>query len=597
MRRRRSRFALALAAFAAAGAARAGEPAIAMRGEPALAPGFAALPYANPDAPKGGRLRLCPLGAFDSLNPFNPKALSTADGLIDHVFEPLMARSRDEPFTLYGLIAERLETDAARDFATFRLNPAAHFSDGSPLTADDVRFTFELLREQGRPQMRAAFARVRSVETPDTRTIRFDLAGAGDRELPLLIGIMPVLSRRATDAAGFADPSLKIPIGSGPYVVENVDPGRRLTLKRDPRYWGAALPVNRGRFNFDRIDVIYFRDDTSRFAALESGLCDLRIEDDATRWRTGYDFPARLRGEVRQEAFPIRIPRGLSGLVFNTRRPIFADVRVREALAGMLDFGWINATLFGGAYARDESFFGDSPLSSAGKPADAAERALLAPYPGLVREDILEGRWRPPPGDGTGRDRAAAARALAELRAAGWTLRDGALRDARGDPLGFEILVKSRSEERLALLYANMLARIGATARVRLVDESEFQRRRGGFDFDMIPASFAASASPGAEQRGRWGSSAADMEGAYNVAGVRLGGVDALIEAMLAAGDEAGFEAAARALDRALLSGFYVVPYFHAKALWVASSAALAHPERAPRLGPDFDAWWRSPGH
>jgi peptide/nickel transport system substrate-binding protein len=570
-------------------------PALAMHGAPALAAGFAAWPYANPNAPKGGTLRLAYLGGFDSLNPYNVKALSAAEGLAGHVFEQLMARSRDEPFTLYGLIAESVETDAARDFVTFHLNPRAHFSDGAGLTSDDVRFTFELLRAKGLPTQRQAFALVKSAATPDALTIRFDLAGAGDRELPLILALMPVLSRKRTDPARFADATLDIPLGSGPYVVDSVDPGRRIVYRRDPNYWGRDLPVARGLYNFDSIEIEYFHDETSLFSAFEAGLYDVRIEDDPGRWRRDYDFPARRRGEVLLEEFPVGLPKGLSGFAFNTRRPMFADVRVREALASMFDFEWLNATLFGGAYVRDESFFDDSVLSSVGRPASPSERAWLARFPGSVRPDILEGRWRAPVSDGTGRDRARARAALVELASAGYALKDGALRDAAGRPFTFEILVKTRSEERLALSYSAMLARIGVAARVRLVDESEFQRRREHFDFDMAPARFAATPSPGAEERGRWGAAAASMEGAYNVAGARSPAIDAMIATLLAADDEADYVSAVRALDRVLLSGFYVVPFYHAGSQWVAYSAKLAHPDKTPLFGVDLDAWWQKP--
>lgn len=583
------------AALAGRAFADAPAPAIAMHGAPSLPADFSALPYADPQAPQGGTLRLGYLGTFDSLNPFNVKALSTAEGLVGHVFQPLMARSHDEPFTLYGLVAKSIETDAARDYATFRLDPSAHFSDGSPITAEDVRFSFDLLRDHGRPPQRAAFALVKSVTTPDARTIRFDLTGANDRELPLILALMPVLSRAHTDAAHFDEPSLAIPVGSGPYLVDSVDPGRRIVYRRDPRYWGRDLPVSRGLDNFDRIEIDYYRDESSLFTAFAAGLYDVRIEDDAERWRRGYDFPRRRRGEVVVESLPVELPQGMSGFVFNTRRPSFADVRVREALASMFDFQWIDATLFGGAYVRDDSYFGDSALSCAGRPASARERALLAPFPGAVRPDILAGRWRPPVSDGSGRDREIARAALAELASAGYALEDGALRDSHGATLGFEILVKTRAEERLALDYSAMLARIGVAAQVRLVDETQFQRRRQRFDFDMMPASFPASASPGAEQVGRWSSAAASQEGAFNVAGVRSPAVDAMISALLAANSEKDFVAAVRALDRLLLSGFYIVPFYHAKSQWIAYSARLGHPARTPLYGVDLDAWWMKP--
>jgi peptide/nickel transport system substrate-binding protein len=572
-----------------------GQPvgAIAMHGEPALDADFKHLPYVNPEAPKGGRLDLAYLGAFDSLNPYNVKALSTAEGLIGNVYQSLMARSADEPFTLYGLIAESLETDAARDRVVFHLNPAAHFSDGSPIASADVVFTFNLLKAKGRPQQRAAFSLVKSVRAPDARTVCFDLSGANDRELPLILAIMPVLSRAHTDAEHFEDQTLQIPVGSGPYRVAEVEPGQRLVLKRDPDYWGRDLPVSKGLYNFDTIRIDYFRDANAMFEAFKAGLVDFRVEDDVTRWRSQYDFPAARDGRVVTASIPNGLPKGVSGFAFNTRRPMFADKRVREALAAMFDFDWINTNLYAGAYRRSQGFFDDSELSSIGRPASERERALLAPFPGAVRDDAMEGRWRAPKSDGSGRDRALARRVLDELETCGYALSDGRLVDAHGIPLAFEITVRDREEERLALAYARNLARIGVTASVRLVDEVQFDRRRTRFDFDMMPGTWAASPSPGNEQRGRWGSSSADAEGAYNLAGVASPAVDAMIAAILAARSSEDFVAAARALDRVLISGFYIVPFYYAPEEWIAYSSKLGRPDVIPLFGVDLAAWWR----
>ncbi len=528
-----------------------------MHGRPALPPDFDHLPYVNPEAPKGGRLNLAYLGAFDSLNPYNVKALSTAQGLVGNVYQSLMARSADEPFTLYGLIAKSLETNEARDRLIFHLNPDARFSDGTPITSADVLFTFNLLKAKGRPQQRAAFRLVKSVDAPDDWTVRYDLSGANDRELPLTLAIMPVLSRAHTDAEHFEDQTLQIPVGSGPYRVTEVKPGERLVLERDPNYWARNLPITRGLYNFDSIRIDYFRDATAMFEAFKAGLIDYRVEDDTTRWRGEYDFPAAKDGRIVKAAIPSGLPKGVSGFAFNLRRAPFADVRVREALASMFDFEWINANLFDGAYKRSEGFFDDSELSSIGRPASPRERALLAPFPGAVRDDVMEGRWRAPVSDGSGHDRAIARRAIDELESAGYSLRDGRLVDAHGAPLAFEILVKNRDEERLALAYARNLKRIGVAANVRLVDEVQFQRRRTRFDFDVMIGAWIASPSPGNEQRGRWSSAAANAEGAYNIAGVASPAIDAMIAAILAAKSNEDFVAAVRALDRLLISGFY----------------------------------------
>ena len=591
------RFALVAALFVAAPpvSAELCRPvgAIAMHGDPGLEAEFKHLPYVNPDAPKGGRLDLAYLGAFDSLNPYNVKALSTAQGLVGNVYQSLMARSDDEPFTLYGLIAQSLETDAARDSVVFHLNPAAHFSDGSPITSVDVVFTFNLLKAKGRPQQRAAYSLVRSVGAPDDRTVRFDLSGANDRELPLTLAMMPVLSRAHTDAEHFEDQTLQIPVASGPYRVAEVKPGERLVLQRDPNYWARDLPIARGLYNFDTIRIDYFRDANSMFEAFKVGLVDYRVEDNVTRWRSQYDFPAAKAGRVVTAAVPNSLPKGVSGFAFNTRRRAFADPRVREALAAMFDFEWINANLYAGAYRRSQGFFDDSELSSIGRPASARERALLAPFPGAVRDDVMQGRWRAPSSDGSGRDRAAARRVVDELKTAGYVLRDGRLVDASGAPLAFEITVKDRDEERLALAYARNLARIGVAASVRLIDEVQFQRRRTRFDFDMMPGTWTASPSPGNEQRGRWGSASANAEGAYNIAGVASPAIDAMIAAMLAAESSGDFVAAVRALDRVLISGFYIVPLYYAPEQWIAYSSKLGRPDVTPLFGVDLSAWWR----
>ncbi len=588
----------AVATASPSDAALADEPppahAIAMHGAPALGPDFAHLSYVNPDAPKGGRLALAYFGAFDSLNPYNVKALSTAQGLVGNDYQSLMTRSADEPFTLYGLIARSIETDDARDRVAFHIDPAAHFSDGEKITAADVVFSFNLLKAKGLPSQRAAYALVRKVEAPDDLTVRFDLAGADDRELPLILAIMPVLSRKHTDAEHFEDQTLQIPVASGPYMVEEVEPGRRLALRRDPNYWARDLPITRGLYNFDEIRIDYYRDASAMFEAFKAGLYDFRIEDDPTRWLAGYDFPAARDGRIVKLTLPYRLPKGVSGFAFNARRAIFSDPRVREGLATMFDFEWINANLYGGVYKRSLSFFDDSELSSAGRPASSLERALLAPFPGAVRDDVMEGRWAPPVSDGSGRDRALARRALDLMAQAGYSLRYGALSNARGEPLAFEILVKNRQEERLALAFSRSLSRIGVEANVRLVDEVQFQRRRTRFDFDMMIGSWIASPSPGNEQRGRWSSPAAAMDGSYNICGAASPAIDAMIGAVVAARGHDDFVAAVRALDRVLLSGFYIVPLFYAPDQWIAYSSALGRPEKTPLFGVAIESWWRA---
>jgi peptide/nickel transport system substrate-binding protein len=594
--------AIALPWAAPAGARGAEDPpqgrishAIAMQGQPALRPGFKCLPYADPAARKGGTLHLGEYGAFDNLNPYGVNAGTTAAGIAGPVYESLMARSYDEPFTLYGLVAETIETNEARDHVVFRLNPAAHFSDGAPITARDVAFSFNLLKNKGRPQQRAAYGLVRSIEALDERTIRYDLAGANDRELPLILALMPVLPSHVMTERRFADEGLAVPLGSGPYKVAEVKPGEKLVLRRDPNYWGKDLPITCGLYNFDEVVFDYGRDDNSLFEAFKAGLVDYREETDPHRWVGGYDFAARRDGRIALETLPLGGPKGLRGFAFNTRRALFADPRLREALAAMFDFEWLNANLYSNLYTRTRSFFDESELSASGRPASAAERALLAPFPGAVREDILDGRWSPPHSDGSGRDRAVAKKALALAEKAGWTLQNGVLsRD--GKPLAFEILVIDREQERLALYYSGQLRRIGVDARVRLVDEVQFQRRRQRFEFDMMIGLWQASASPGNEQRMRWGGDSAAQEASYNLAGAKNPAIDAMIAALQAAETREDFVTAARALDRVLLSGFYVVPLYHSRAQWIAYWRRIAHPKALPSyaqplFGEALESW------
>ena len=570
---------------------------IAMHGAPALPPGFDHLPYANPGAPKGGRLTVGVQGTFDSLNPFNVKAGSAAQGIQGNVYQGLMQRSFDEPFTLYGLIAQSIETDDARSFITFHLDPRAHFSDGVPITSADVAFSFDLLKNKGRPQQRSAFSLVRSMTTPDEHTISYDLTGAGDRELPLILAIMPVLPKHATDVERFSKSTLQAPIGSGPYKIAEVKVGERIILKRDPDYWGRDLPIQKGLHNFDEIDIDYFRDANSLFESFKAGLIDYRDEGNTTRWISGYDFPAVRDGRVVKEALPTGVPKGMEGFAFNLRRPLFQDIRVREALDIMFDFEWINANFFSGLYTRTKSFFDDSELASTGRPASEAERALLAPFPGAVRDDIMEGTWRPPKTDGSGRDRDQARRAMALLNEAGWRVKDGVL-TKDGEPFAFEIMVTNRDQERLALNYSGQLARIGVIAHVRLVDEVQYQRRRQKFDFDMMIGTWAASASPGNEQRNRWTQASADQESSFNLTGARSPALDALISDLLAAKTHDEFVTAVRAYDRVLLSGFYIVPLYHAQEQWTAHWTRIARPSKlphyaAPLFNVTLDTWWK----
>ena len=574
------------------------QPGLAMYGAPALPPDFDHWPYANPAAPKGGRLVVGVEGTFDSLNPYNLGAGSAAQGLIGTVYQTLMTRSRDEPFTLYGLVARTVETDAERGFVAFHLDPAARFSDGTKVTADDVAFTFDLLRAHGRPQQRLAYAAVHAVAVLDAMTIRFDLHGSENRELPLILALMPVLPRHATDPATFEDASLAPPVGSGPYRVGKVEQGARVVLLRDRAYWGRDLPTQKGLYNFDEIDTEYYRDGHAMFEAFATGALDAWIETDPRRWSDAYVFPAVRQGAVVREAMPIGGPKGMDGFAFNLRRPVFDDIAVRRALAGVFDFEWINAKLFDGAYRRTASFFDGSTLSSAGLPASAAERALLARWAGRVDPAVLAGAGSLPVTDASGTDRAQARVALDLLRTRGFRLEDGKL-ERDGRQLAFEIMVRDEPEQRLALIYATALARIGVAARVRRVDEMQYERRRQTFDYDMIIGHWLSSASPGNEQRSRWGSGSADREATFNFSGVRDPAIDGLIETMLSAKSHDEFVTAVRAYDRVLRSGAYIVPLYHAGDEWIAYKRGLSHPRALPHYDQPasmlLDTWWWNP--
>jgi peptide/nickel transport system substrate-binding protein len=569
--------------------------AIAMHGAPAWPEGFSRLPYANPIAPKGGRLVQGVLGTFDSLNPFIVKGIAPPS-IRGYVVESLMARGYDEPFTLYGLIARKVETDAQRSYVTFHLDPAAKFSDGKPVTPEDVIFSWQLLRDKGRPNHRTYYAKVAKAEALGEQAVRFDLSASNDRELPLILGLMPVLAKHAVKPELFEETSFQAPLGSGPYIVSEVDPGKSVTLKRNPNYWGRDLPISRGLWNFDEVRFDYYREANSHLEAFKRGLYDMRNEHDPGRWQTAYDFAAVREGRVVKEALPTGVPKASSYYVFNTRRAVFSDIRVREAISLLFDFEWINHGYFFDLYRRSASFFDDSELSSHGRPADQREKALLAPFADAVRADVLDGTWSPPVSDGSGRDRATLKRALDLLAAAGYELRGTELVGRKsGRQLMFEILVTARDEERLALLFSQSLKRAGIAARVRIVDAVQYEGRRLSYDFDMIENRWDQSLSPGNEQAFYWGSAAADQPGTRNYMGVKSAAVDAMIAALLKAEDHGDFVAAVRALDRVLISGFYVIPLFYPPAQWIARWTTVGRPATTSLYGYLPETWWREP--
>ena len=569
--------------------------AIAMHGAPALAADFAHMPYVNPDAPKGGRLAWGILGTFDSLNPLIVRGVAVQQ-IRGFVVESLMARGNDEPFTLYGLIAKTVESDDARSYVTFHLDPRARFSDGHPVRADDVLFSWALLRDHGRPNHRQYYAKVAKAEALDNLTVRFDLAGANDRELPLILGLMPVLPHHAIDPATFEETSMAPPLGSGPYRVVSVKPGSSLTLTRNPDYWGRDLPVNRGLWNFDDIRLDFYRESNGLFEGFKRGLYDFRVEIEPLRWHDEYNFRAAQNGDVIRDTIRTGMPNPSEFLVFNTRRAVFTDIRVRKALTLLFDFEWINRNYFFGLYNRSGSYFAGSELSAYEKPADDREREILKPFAAQIAPDILDGSYRLPVTEASGRDRTTLRSALKLLSDAGYDLDGTVLRQrTTRTPLAFEILVTSRDDERIALAYARDLKRAGIDVTVRAVDPVQFDQRRLGYEFDMIPNRWDQSLSPGNEQSFYWGSEAADTQGTRNYMGAKNPAIDAMIAELLKARERPQFVSAVRALDRALMSGFYSIPVFNAGEQWIARWNRIERPAKTSLVGYLPETWWQKP--
>ena len=449
--------------------------AIAMHGEPAYPPDFTHFDYANPDAPKGGSMTVANVGSFDSLNPFIVKGTApVALRVNNYVFERLLTRSYDEPFTLYGLLAETVETPDDRSWVRFTLRPEARFSDGTPVTVDDVVFSLEALRDEGRPNYGSSYSKVTKIERDGERTVTFHFDGSGDREIPLIIGLMPILPKHIYGDGRISQASLDIPIGSGPYLVDSVDPGASVTFKLDPNYWGKDLAVNAGHYNFGTMKVEYYRDTNTMFEAFKKGLYQMQAEGDPTRWATSYDFPAVKDGRVVKESFPTGLPKGMAAFVFNTRRPIFSDANVRNALIELFDFEWINKNLYYDLYQRTESYFDGSDLSSSGIAASDAERGLLGDGVQSMPAATLDGTFKLPVSDGSGRNRKNLRAALALFEKAGYTLKGGKLVNGQtGAPFTFEILVSNRDQERLALSYAQGLKRAGIEGSIRRIDAAQ----------------------------------------------------------------------------------------------------------------------------
>jgi microcin C transport system substrate-binding protein len=567
-------------------------PAISMYGDLKYPAGFTHFQYANPDAHKGGEVKLAAFGTFDTLNPFTLKGLPAAG--LGELFDTLMAPSRDEAFSYYSLVAETIETPADRSWVAFTIRPEARFQDGTPMTVEDVIWTFEALKTKGQPFFRSYYAQVVKVEKVGDRKVKFSFGPGDNRELPLILGQLPLLSKAYWAKRDFEKTTLDPPLGSGAYKIESFEPGRTITYRRVKDYWAAKLPVKVGTDNFETIRYDYYRDINVALEALKAGQYDLRLENSAKNWATAYTGPAVAHGFLKKEEIKNELPTGMQGFVFNTRRPLFQDVRVRRALGYAWDFEWTNKNLFSGSYARTKSYFSNSELASSGLPGPD-EQPVLEPFRGKVPEEVFTKAYQPPVTDGSGNNREGAREALRLLGEAGWTVKGGKLANARGEPFAFEILIDEPSWERVTLPFVKNLERLGITARVRTIDAAQYQKRIDTYDFDMLVALWPQSLSPGNEQRDFWGSAAATTPGTRNLAGIRDGAVDKLIELLIQAPDRKALIARTRALDRVLLWGFYVIPHFHLQAFRVAYWDRFGRPAIAPKYAFGFDTWWIDP--
>ncbi|MER8723422.1 extracellular solute-binding protein [Mesorhizobium sp. M1027] len=577
--------------------------ALAMQGEPALPADYDHFNYVNPDAPKGGSITYCVVGSFDNLNPFILRSLrTTARGMMDQafgnlVFEPLMQRNYDEAFSLYGLLADTADMDPERKSIEFHLDPRAKWSDGEPVTPEDVLFTYDVFTEKGRPPYSQRMKAIAKLEKTGDRSVRFTFNEKADREFPLIIALTPIIPKHAFNKDTFDRTTLKPVIGSGPYMVAQVAPGQRIVFKRNPHYWGKDVPSKRGFDNYDQITIEYFLNANAKQEAFKKGICAIDDDSDPVKRERDLDFPAFHRGEVIAETFDTGIPPVVNGFLFNTRLPKFSNPVVRRALGMLYDFEWANKNLFGGKYTRTMSFWQNSELSALGHPASEKEKALLAPYPGRVPADVMDGTYRPPVTDGSGQDRKVLKAAFELLKSAGYTVQDGAMLDRQRKPFGFEILTASQDEERLAAIYQRTLEKLGIDVGIRSLDGDQIQSRKQRFDFEVLVGStgFNNSLSPGIEQAGRWGSAAAKAEGSFNLAGVADPAVDAAIDAMLRARSKGDYVAAVRVLDRLLISGNYMVPTQHNNRQWLAYWNYLEHPQKTPIYGYQLPTWWRKP--
>lgn len=574
----------------AGAAAHAGpQHAITLYGEPPKYPAdFQHFDYVNPDAPKGGLLRQQSVGGFDSLNPFIAKGNAVNVGLI---YDSLTYHSPDEPFTEYGLLAEKIELAPDNSYVRFHLNPAARFHDGQPVTAEDVVFTFNTLIEKGHPQYRSYYADVAEVVAEDARRVRFDFRHGNNRELPMILGQLQILPAHWWKDRDFSHSSLEAPLGSGPYRIGQVDAGSSLTFERVKDWWAKDLPVARGMYNFDQIRVDFYRDGQVALEAFKAGRFDVNLEYSAKDWATGYDSPALRDGRFVKVEIPNHNPAGMQGYVFNLRKPMFQDRRVREAIAQLFDFEWADKRLFYNAYKRTDSYFENSELASSGLP-DAAELAILEPLREQLPPEVFTLEFRPPVSDGSGIIREQSRRAFQLLTEAGYRVENDKMVGPDGRPLAFEFLNFQPNLERVLLPFKRNLEELGIDMQIRRVDASQYVNRLRSRDFEMTSAIWPQSNSPGNEQREFWHSSSADNPGSRNYMGLRDPAIDQLVDGLINADSRQALITHARALDRALLWGHYLVPNYYIDTWRLAYATRLGRPAVTPKYDYGLMTWW-----
>jgi microcin C transport system substrate-binding protein len=563
--------------------------ALSLLGEPALPADFTHFPWVNPDAPKGGEITLYALGSFDSFNPFILRGTSAVGSGI--LYDTLLKESADEPSAEYGHLAGVVEIPADKRGVSFELRETARWHDGRPITADDVVWTFNILRQHGRPFYRAYWADVSEVVAENPRRVTFRFSTDQNRELPLIIGQLAVLPKHWWESRDFARPLLEPPLGSGPYRIERFEAGRSIAYRRMPDYWARDLPTMKGTNNFDLMRYEYYRDATVSLEAFKAGQIEFRTENVARDWATAYDFPAVRRGWVKRDEIRHELPTGLQGFIMNERRPLFQDRRVREALGLVFDFEWMNANLFYGSYTRTSSYFSNSDFASRGLP-EGREKEILERHKDRLPPEVFTREFKLPVTDGSGNNREQARRALELLREAGWTVKDRRLTNAQGQRFEFEILLNGATFERIALPYIQSLQRLGIEARVRTVDPPQYQVRMDSFDYDMTVEVFGQSSSPGNEQRDFWSSAKADENGSRNTIGIKDPVVDEIVEVIVNAQSIEELTAACRALDRVLLWGFHAIPQWHSRTFRLAWWDKFGRPPRNPKRGLGLDSWW-----